>query len=162
MLWRITSPSLRTKRLVDTPTLAVCGAIGFPTSAPTELNDGRDRGGRVSKPPRARLARREHRVGRRVAARQRDAHPPQDRREDDEREADLRAAVRHRVRHAAEDKGEGETKDEEANEQRAPHLMERAREDLAERPGAGPQQRENHQPRREDRRAAVERNEVER
>src|ERR1700686_1636360 len=51
MLWRITSPSLRTKRLVDTPTLAVCGAIGFPTSAPTELNDGRNRGGRFSNRP---------------------------------------------------------------------------------------------------------------
>src|SRR5438552_18480924 len=51
MLWRITSPSLRTKRLVDTPTLAVCGAIGLPTSAPTELNDGSRSGGRLSSRP---------------------------------------------------------------------------------------------------------------
>src|SRR5437867_3191269 len=51
MLWRMTSPSLLTKRLVDTPTLAVCGAIGFPTSAPTELNDGRSSGGRFKSRP---------------------------------------------------------------------------------------------------------------
>src|SRR5579875_1959069 len=36
----MTSPSLRTKRVVATPTLAVCGATGLPTSAPTELSDG--------------------------------------------------------------------------------------------------------------------------
>ena len=40
MLWRITSPSLRTNRLVETPTLAVCGAIGLPISAPTEFSVG--------------------------------------------------------------------------------------------------------------------------
>src|SRR5437667_9291768 len=51
MLWRITSPSLRTNLLVDTPTLAVWGAIGLPTSAPTELNDGRSSGGRLSSRP---------------------------------------------------------------------------------------------------------------
>ena len=38
MLWRMTSPSLRTNLLVDTPTLAVCGAIGLPISAPTEFS----------------------------------------------------------------------------------------------------------------------------
>jgi hypothetical protein len=42
---RITSPSLRTNLLVDTPTLAVCGAIGLPISAPTELNVGSSSGG---------------------------------------------------------------------------------------------------------------------
>lgn len=42
----MTSPSLRTKRLVDTPTLAVCGATGLPISAPTELREGNRRGGR--------------------------------------------------------------------------------------------------------------------
>src|SRR5947208_13904342 len=47
----MTSPSLRTKRLVETPTLAVCGAIGLPTSAPTELNDGSSSGGRFSSRP---------------------------------------------------------------------------------------------------------------
>src|SRR6185437_3120441 len=46
MLCRITSPSLRTKRLVDTPTLAVCGATGLPTSAPTEFRDGNRTGGK--------------------------------------------------------------------------------------------------------------------
>src|SRR5438105_13642351 len=51
MLCRMTSPSLRTNRLVDTPTAAVCGAIGFPTSAPTELNDGSSSGGRFSSRP---------------------------------------------------------------------------------------------------------------
>src|SRR6478752_6591212 len=51
MLWRMTSPSLRTNRLVDTPTLAVCGAIGLPTSAPTELNDGSSSGGRFNNLP---------------------------------------------------------------------------------------------------------------
>src|SRR5579872_4882865 len=37
----MTWPSFRTKRLVDTPTLAVCGAIGLPISAPTELRVGK-------------------------------------------------------------------------------------------------------------------------
>ena len=48
MLWRMTSPSLRTNLLVETPTLAVCGATGLPISAPTELNDGNRSGGRPS------------------------------------------------------------------------------------------------------------------
>ena len=39
-LCRMTWPSLRTNLLVETPTLAVCIEIGFPTSAPTELNEG--------------------------------------------------------------------------------------------------------------------------
>src|SRR5437588_8422896 len=51
MLWRITWPSLRTKRLVETPTLAVCGAIGFPTSAPTEFIEGNRRTGRCNSLP---------------------------------------------------------------------------------------------------------------
>ena len=51
MLWRMTWPSLRTNLLVETPTLAVCGAIGFPTSAPTELNDGSSSTGRFSSRP---------------------------------------------------------------------------------------------------------------
>src|SRR6478752_839220 len=51
MLCRMTSPSLRTKRLVETPTLAVCGAIGLPTSAPTEFTDGSSSGGRFSRRP---------------------------------------------------------------------------------------------------------------
>src|SRR5215470_18965353 len=42
----ITSPSLRTKRVVETPTLAVCGATGFPISAPTELIVGKSNGGK--------------------------------------------------------------------------------------------------------------------
>src|SRR6201999_189885 len=42
----MTSPSLRTKRVVDTPTLAVCGAIGFPISEPTELMVGSSNGGK--------------------------------------------------------------------------------------------------------------------
>ena len=40
MLWRMTSPSLRTNLLVETPTLAVWGATGLPISAPTELSVG--------------------------------------------------------------------------------------------------------------------------
>src|SRR6266566_3984936 len=36
----MTWPSLRTNRVVATPTLAVCGAIGLPTSAPSEFSDG--------------------------------------------------------------------------------------------------------------------------
>ena len=51
MLWRMTSPSLRTKRLVDTPTLAVCGATGLPISAPTEFNVGSSNGGSPSCTP---------------------------------------------------------------------------------------------------------------
>src|SRR5437870_12346302 len=47
----MTSPSLRTNRLVDTPTLAVCGAMGLPTSAPTELNEGSISGGRFNSRP---------------------------------------------------------------------------------------------------------------
>jgi hypothetical protein len=43
-LWRITSPSLRTNLLVETPTLAVCGAIGLPISAPTEFKVGSSSG----------------------------------------------------------------------------------------------------------------------
>src|ERR1700744_602470 len=42
----MTSPSLRTKRVVDTPTLAVCGAIGLPISEPTELIVGNSSGGK--------------------------------------------------------------------------------------------------------------------
>src|SRR5215467_4603741 len=48
MLWRMTSPSLRTNLLVETPTLAVCGATGLPISAPTELSDGSSSGGMPS------------------------------------------------------------------------------------------------------------------
>src|SRR5579864_548656 len=51
MLWRMTSPSLRTNLLVDTPTAAVCGAMGLPTSAPTELKDGSSSSGRLSRRP---------------------------------------------------------------------------------------------------------------
>src|SRR5258707_14704019 len=51
MLCRITWPSLRTNLHVETPTLAVWGAIGFPTSAPTELSDGNNRTGRFSNFP---------------------------------------------------------------------------------------------------------------
>src|SRR5580704_16445113 len=51
MLCRITCPSLRTNLLVETPTLAVCGAIGFPTSAPTELKEGSNRTGKFNSLP---------------------------------------------------------------------------------------------------------------
>jgi hypothetical protein len=37
ILWRITWPLLRTYLEVETPTLAVWGATGLPTSAPTGL-----------------------------------------------------------------------------------------------------------------------------
>src|SRR5207248_241730 len=47
----MTSPSLRTKRVVETPTLAVCGATGLPTSAPTEFRDGSKSAGILSNPP---------------------------------------------------------------------------------------------------------------
>src|SRR5215475_3086566 len=50
-LWRITSPSLRTNFDVDTPTLAVCGAIGLPISAPTEFRDGSSSTGKPSTLP---------------------------------------------------------------------------------------------------------------
>src|SRR5437879_2227472 len=48
MLYRITSPSLRTIEVVATPTLAVWGATGLPTSAPTEFSDGNSSGGAPS------------------------------------------------------------------------------------------------------------------
>jgi hypothetical protein len=51
MLWRMTSPSLRTNLLVETPTLAVCGATGLPISAPTELKVGSSSGGMPSCAP---------------------------------------------------------------------------------------------------------------
>src|SRR6266851_3859531 len=51
ILWRITWPSLRTSLLVETPTLAVCGAIGLPTSDPTELKEGSIKTGRWSNLP---------------------------------------------------------------------------------------------------------------
>src|ERR1700675_2417605 len=51
MLWRMTSPSLRTNLLVETPTLAVCGAIGLPISAPTEFNVGSNSAGNPSCTP---------------------------------------------------------------------------------------------------------------
>src|ERR1700730_12946577 len=51
MLWRITAPSLRTKRLVDTPTLAVCGATGFAMSAPAQLSVGGSSKGKPSSLP---------------------------------------------------------------------------------------------------------------
>src|SRR5882757_4090163 len=44
----MTSPSLRTMDVVATPTLAVCGATGLPTSAPTEFSDGNSSGGAPS------------------------------------------------------------------------------------------------------------------
>ena len=47
MIW----PSSRTNRLVETPTLAVCGAIGLPISAPTEFSDGSSSGGKPSSLP---------------------------------------------------------------------------------------------------------------
>src|SRR5579872_2675904 len=47
----MTAPSLRTNLLVETPTLAVCGAMGLPTSAPTELNEGNSSGGNPSSRP---------------------------------------------------------------------------------------------------------------
>src|ERR1700692_4504541 len=50
-LWRITSPSLRTNSLVDTPTLAGCGAIGLPISAPTEFKVGNSISGKPSSCP---------------------------------------------------------------------------------------------------------------
>src|SRR4029077_11061637 len=43
--------SLRTSLLVETPTLAVCGAMGLPTSEPTELNEGNISTGRFSSLP---------------------------------------------------------------------------------------------------------------
>src|SRR5204862_8025504 len=51
MLWRMTSPSLRTNLLVETPTLAVWGAIGLPISAPTEFRVGSSSGGMPSCAP---------------------------------------------------------------------------------------------------------------
>src|SRR5919205_366266 len=45
----MTSPSLRTIDVVATPTLAVCGATGLPTSAPTEFSDGKRRVGALSR-----------------------------------------------------------------------------------------------------------------
>src|SRR5271165_672658 len=51
ILCRITAPSFRTNRLVDTPTLAVCGATGLPTSDPTEFSVGKRRGGKPSNFP---------------------------------------------------------------------------------------------------------------
>src|SRR5258708_13647592 len=51
ILWRITWPSLRTSLLVETPTMAVCGAIGLPTSDPTELKEGSIKTGRCSSLP---------------------------------------------------------------------------------------------------------------
>src|SRR5262249_47033608 len=50
-LWRITSPSLRTNFDVETPTLAVCGAIGLPISAPTEFRVGSRKTGNPSLTP---------------------------------------------------------------------------------------------------------------
>src|SRR5262249_15924930 len=47
----MTSPSLRTNSLVETPTLAVCGAIGLPISAPTELSVGKSIAGIPSNCP---------------------------------------------------------------------------------------------------------------
>src|SRR5580692_25643 len=47
----MTSPSLRTNSLVDTPTLAVCGAIGLPISAPTEFMTGNSINGKPSNCP---------------------------------------------------------------------------------------------------------------
>src|ERR1700719_400591 len=51
MLWRMTSPSLRTNLLVDTPTLAVCGALVLPISAPTEFRVVSSSGGMPSCTP---------------------------------------------------------------------------------------------------------------
>src|ERR1700761_3334075 len=45
----MTWPSLRTNWVVATPTLAVCGAIGLPTSAPSEFSDGNSSSGACSR-----------------------------------------------------------------------------------------------------------------
>src|SRR6266487_4324455 len=50
-LYLITWPSRRTYLLVETPTLVVCGAIGLPISAPTELSEGSSSDGMCSSPP---------------------------------------------------------------------------------------------------------------
>src|SRR5215472_15189657 len=47
----MTCPSRRTYLVVETPTLAVCGATGLPISAPTEFSDGSSSGGMCSSPP---------------------------------------------------------------------------------------------------------------
>src|SRR6478752_6210235 len=44
----MTWPSLRTNRVVDTPALAVCGATGLPTSAPSEFSDGNSSSGAMA------------------------------------------------------------------------------------------------------------------
>src|SRR3954468_5854531 len=51
MLGGITSPSLAPNLDGGTPTLAVCGAMGLPISAPTELNVGNSSGGMPSCTP---------------------------------------------------------------------------------------------------------------
>src|SRR5437868_12424437 len=50
-LYLITWPSRRTYLLVETPTLVVCGAIGLPISAPTELSEGSSSAGMCRSPP---------------------------------------------------------------------------------------------------------------
>src|SRR5882757_2930711 len=47
----MTSPSLRTMDVVATPTLAVCGATGLPTSAPAEFSAGNSSTGAPSSFP---------------------------------------------------------------------------------------------------------------
>src|ERR1700761_2267379 len=95
----MTAPSLRTKRVVETPTLAVCGATGLPISAPTELRVGSKRGG-----------------GTRGCPRHPHTDPAEDRGHDDEPHADLGERSRERAGHARVVVDIGQAEDEEADE----------------------------------------------
>src|ERR1700730_5171002 len=146
MLCRITCPSLLTSLLVETPTLAVCGAIGLPTSAPTELIDGSISTGRFRHLPVMAFNRSKHGVRGRIASGQGDADPSENRREDDEKYANLRNSVRQRVGHPRVNKDVRQCKDKKSHKQRAPHLMKRSRENFLYGVSARPQDGQNHKP----------------
>src|ERR1700732_4462286 len=112
MLCRITCPSLRTSLLVETPTLAVCGAIGLPTSEPTELKVGKSKTGRCSNLPVIIC------TGPNIAfvdvllPESAHANPSETRREHDEEQADFGQPEGQRIRHPGVHKSVGDREDE--------------------------------------------------
>src|SRR5262249_26646056 len=129
-LCRITSPSLRTNLLVDTPTLAVCGAIGLPISAPTELMVGSSSGGELG--GRAAHGRELAELGGGgvVAPGSPHADEAEAGGDDDHPAADPGNPLRERARHTGVVEHVGESEDEHADQAGAPHLRPGLREDL--------------------------------
>ena len=116
--------------LVETPTLAVCGAIGFADFGADGIERRQQQHRKIQELARHGLHRAEHRVRGSVAAGERDADPTQDRRQNHEENSDFRKTEGQRVGHSRENENVSQRENEKRDQQRAPHLLERLREDL--------------------------------